>query len=338
MALFCLYDSKETVCAARLSHVCTSTVNTFRLDIVEASWQSIAKVEVFFIFFTGEEYLGSPHRHHVTPFSPNQFRQHVTSRNLTSKPQAHGSSSSNNLDQPLARSPPACLDRPPWPATSPSASRRSGSCASTTPSASPRTRASPSCRASSVRDSLSLWPAVSIGTLLANQAGNSLLGLCRLQRRRMRRHREPAAQVHGRPAAAPRAPEYNQLPPLPYEEIRHQSREKKVRVSWFLPSLETGPSGHERPCTGLGGGGEKADDERDEGEEKENRRASESSTTGWEGLHSRRWFTGFYMILYNTRPRKAGCRRIGGNVRCKRSDDGTMAHPHTNLPKRLPAG
>jgi hypothetical protein len=56
-----------------------------------------------------------------------------------------------------------------------------------------------------------------------------MLGLGRLQRRRMRRHREPAAQVHGRPAASACAGEHDQLPLVADAKVRHQPEEAKIK-------------------------------------------------------------------------------------------------------------
>lgn len=56
----------------------------------------------------------------------------------------------------------------------------------------------------------------------------SVLGLRGLQRLGLRRHREPAPEMHGWACAAARAREYRQLPPLENAEARHESAEAKV--------------------------------------------------------------------------------------------------------------
>lgn len=58
---------------------------------------------------------------------------------------------------------------------------------------------------------------------------NSMLGFSRLQRLRLRRHREPAPKMHGWPSAPSRAGEYNQLPPVADAEIRHEPEEAEIR-------------------------------------------------------------------------------------------------------------
>ncbi|UKZ69447.1 mitochondrial 37S ribosomal protein mS37 [Trichoderma atroviride] len=55
-----------------------------------------------------------------------------------------------------------------------------------------------------------------------------VLGFSRLQRRRLRRHREPAPEMHGRPSASSRAGEYHQLPLVADAEIRNQPEEAEI--------------------------------------------------------------------------------------------------------------
>lgn len=57
----------------------------------------------------------------------------------------------------------------------------------------------------------------------------SMLGLCRLQRRRMRRHREPAPQMHGRTPSAAGPREHDQLPPVPDAKVRHEPAEAEIK-------------------------------------------------------------------------------------------------------------
>lgn len=48
-----------------------------------------------------------------------------------------------------------------------------------------------------------------------------MLGICRVQRHRLPRHREPAAPVHGRTEGAAPVAQHHQLPPGAYEEVCH---------------------------------------------------------------------------------------------------------------------
>jgi len=59
----------------------------------------------------------------------------------------------------------------------------------------------------------------------------SVLGVCGLQRRRVCRHREPAAAVHGRAPSAAGPRQYNQLPSVANAKVRHEPAEAKVRPS-----------------------------------------------------------------------------------------------------------
>lgn len=62
----------------------------------------------------------------------------------------------------------------------------------------------------------------------ADRLVHSMLGLCRIQCHRVRRHRDTAPQVHGRPRASPRARKHNQLPPLTNAKAHDGAEEAKV--------------------------------------------------------------------------------------------------------------
>lgn len=119
-------------------------------------------------------------------------------------------------------------------------------CASRTPSAIPRIPAPWSCPACSVRclfiyffalcriytgrgkDSLS-----GLSLPFANRLfffpDNSVLGFGWLQRRRVRRHRDAAAAVHGRTQAAARVAKHNQPPHGPLRQAHYVQRKADVR-------------------------------------------------------------------------------------------------------------
>jgi hypothetical protein len=56
---------------------------------------------------------------------------------------------------------------------------------------------------------------------------DSMLGFSRFQRRRVRRNREPAPKMHGRPSPSTSSREHDQLPLGPDAEIRYQPAEEE---------------------------------------------------------------------------------------------------------------
>jgi hypothetical protein len=88
-----------------------------------------------------------------------------------------------------------------------------------------------------------------------------MLGFSRLQRRRLRRHREPAPKMHGRPSSPSCAGEYDQLPPVADAEIRYEPEEAEIknrrkmmyqkgrRKKFFASLLDNLSGAGDDPCT-----------------------------------------------------------------------------------------